>query len=128
MSWLRRLPCCHIQPSLCLAVSAKDAARVLGLGKERKRGEGACILPVPGSYPPALPLTKGGFASFSPLLYFGQQNWLWYLQTGTLVSAKIFVGFRAKLSFKAGFKERLGDNAMGIYLWKLAERKIWQEE
>jgi len=75
-------------------------------GKERNEVEAICVLPMPGSHPPPLPLTKGGLASFSLLLYFGQQQRLWYLQTGTPASAKIFVGFRAKSSFKAGLRER----------------------
>lgn len=34
------------------------------MGKDRKGGEAASVLPVPGSHPPALLLIKGGFASF----------------------------------------------------------------
>lgn len=106
-SWLRRLSCCRLLPSLCLTGTAEDAAAELA--KERKGEEAATVLPVPQSHPPAVPLTEGGFASFSLPLDFAQQKWLRYLQTGTLASAKIFMSFRAKSSSTAGFKERSED-------------------
>lgn len=94
-SQLCRLSCCCLLPSLRLTASAKEAAAgVPGVGKERKGREAACVLTVPGSHPPALTLTKGGFASFSLLLYSVQQKMAVVSANRHLASAKIFAGFR----------------------------------